>query len=379
MKSAACASPQELSSAIDRKHAEMCAASAEMLRLIADSDDRGLWEADGATSMSAWLAARYRIGKGTAREWVRMAHRARELPEVAGRYAKGLISGDQLRFLTRFVTPETDAYWASQARSYSPQELWVEARRHERETARQAEDAHRHRSLQMWWDTEKPNLYFSGMLAGDQAAAFETAVSRRADRIQRDPEAVSPGEARLADALTSLASETAGAVDPQLPSVVVHADASVLAGDEPPQGATRSETVGGHRLAAETVRRLACDARVDLVLESDGRPVGLGRRGRTVPAHIRRVIRHRDRGCRFPGCGRVRYTDAHHIVHWAAGGKTDFDNLVLLCGSHHRLIHEGGWKIGGTPGVDLQFYDPGGRPAFPPRPELPLAAGSGFP
>jgi hypothetical protein len=285
---------------------------------------------------------------------------------------------DQVRFLSRFVTPETDAHWAREAAGYSPQDLWVEARRHERETARQAEDAHRHRSFQMWWDTEKPNLYFAGMLAGDQAAAFEAAVSRRAEQTPRDPDAVSPGEAQQADALMSFVTKGSSSGDAQqVPMVVVHADAEVLSGEDPTEGSSRSETEKGHRLAADTVRRLACDARVDLVLESDGRPVGIGRRGRTVPAHIRRVVQHRDRGCRFPGCGRVRYADAHHIVHWGQGGPTDIDNLVLLCGAHHRLIHEGGWRIGGKPGRDLQFYDPRGRPAFQPRPELPAA--SGFP
>ncbi len=358
----------------------MTAASARTLEAVVDFDEHGFWAADGATSMSAWLSARYRIAKGTAREWVRVGHALRTLPQLAEAYARASISWDQVRFLTRFVTPGTDAEWARKAVGYSPQELWVEARRHERETARQAEDAHRHRSLQMWWDTEKPLLYISGMLVGDQAAAFEAAITRSAERLPRDPEAVCPAEARLADALMSLATEATGmSGDPHLPSIVVHADAEVLSGAEPSVGASRSETEKGHRLAADTVRRLACDARVDLVLESDGRPVGIGRRGRTVPAHIRRAIRHRDRGCRFPGCERVMHAAAHHIVHWAEGGSTDLDNLVLLCNRHHRLIHEGGWRIGGTPGVDLQFYDPRGKPAFAPRPELPVVVGSGFP
>jgi hypothetical protein len=66
-------------------------------------------------------------------------------------------------------------------------------------------------------------------------------------------------------------------------------------------------------------------------------------------------------------------------VHWAQGGPTNLDNLVLLCDSHHRLIHDGGWRMGGTPGVDLQFYDPRGRPAFDSKPQLPAAVGSSVP
>ncbi|MGH2737355.1 MAG: HNH endonuclease, partial [Actinomycetota bacterium] len=120
---------------------------------------------------------------------------------------------------------------------------------------------------------------------------------------------------------------------------------------------------GGQRLASESVRRLACDGRIEWVLESGGRPVGIGRRGRAVPGQVLRVLRHRDgAACRFPGCERRRWLKAHHLVHWAKGGATDLDNLVLLCHAHHRLIHEGGWRTSGHPARDLRFHDPRGQP-----------------
>jgi hypothetical protein len=53
----------------------------------------------------------------------------------------------------------------------------------------------------------------------------------------------------------------------------------------------------------------------------------------------------RDKGCTFPGCSNTRFVDAHHVRHWAAGGETRLDNLLLLCGRHHRLVHEGGYRI----------------------------------
>lgn len=58
-----------------------------------------------------------------------------------------------------------------------------------------------------------------------------------------------------------------------------------------------------------------------------------------------RQIRYRDHECRFPGCDARRFTQAHHIVWWRHGGRTDLDNLVLLCFFHHRLVHEYGWTI----------------------------------
>ena len=102
-----------------------------------------------------------------------------------------------------------------------------------------------------------------------------------------------------------------------------------------------------------TVRRLACDASIDEVtVEDGGRPLSVGRSRRTIPPAIRRALVIRDRGCRFPGCDRPpAWTDAHHVVHWLDGGETDIGNLALLCRSHHRFVHEGGWMMTARDGV----------------------------
>lgn len=58
---------------------------------------------------------------------------------------------------------------------------------------------------------------------------------------------------------------------------------------------------------------------------------------------MRRALRARDEGCRFPGCTHQYFIDGHHIKHWADGGETSLKNLVQLCRHHHRLVHEGGF------------------------------------
>jgi len=106
-----------------------------------------------------------------------------------------------------------------------------------------------------------------------------------------------------------------------------------------------SELEDGSRVSAEAARRIACDAGLVRVTKSrEGDVLSVGRKTRTIPPALRRALEVRDRGCRFPGCG-SRYTDAHHVVHWADGGETSLSNTILLCRFHHRLVHEEGWKV----------------------------------
>ena len=97
------------------------------------------------------------------------------------------------------------------------------------------------------------------------------------------------------------------------------------------------------------------------LLERDGVPLKLGRRTRTISPALRRALAARDRHCRFPGCTARRFIDAHHIEHWAQGGPTNLDNLIHLCSHHHRLLHEGGYRITRRPGGRLLFSRRDGR------------------
>ena len=124
---------------------------------------------------------------------------------------------------------------------------------------------------------------------------------------------------------------------------MVNVDEDVLVDDDP-DGVC--ELDGGPRLAPETVRRLGCDAStVVLVRAKDGTILTATNKTQTIPRRVRRMLRARDQGCRFPGCGHRTFVDAHHIHHRARGGSHELENLVELCWFHHRLVHEGGWKI----------------------------------
>jgi len=101
-----------------------------------------------------------------------------------------------------------------------------------------------------------------------------------------------------------------------------------------------------HWLTPETAKRLSCDASLVTVLEDDkGNVLNIGRRSRVIPPHIQRALSIRDTGCSFPGCCNTHYLDAHHIKHWAEGGETSLDNLLMLCRHHHRQLHQGKFTI----------------------------------
>jgi len=141
--------------------------------------------------------------------------------------------------------------------------------------------------------------------------------------------------------------------------VVVHAEAEALAGEAEEPGA-RLEN--GPAICAESARRIACDASLLPILHGPKGELDVGRKSRVIPGAMRRALQERDEGrCRFPGCENASWVDGHHIVHWARGGETKLDNLVLLCGRHHRLVHEGGFGVLRKPDGSLLFRRPDGR------------------
>jgi hypothetical protein len=178
-----------------------------------------------------------------------------------------------------------------------------------------------------------------------------------------DVSAETPIAARRADALERIAdgylSGDRDAKGGDRYTVHLHTDINTLQADG--DGA-ESELASGGCVSAETSRRLSCDCGVVPWLEDkEGTTLDIGRRTRSIPPAIRRALDRRDGGCRFPGCTAKHYVDAHHIQHWADGGETRLDNLLLLCRHHHRLVHEGGYGLELNTAGEPIFTTPNGN------------------
>src|SRR6267142_2613076 len=363
--------------------AHLEAATARLLDLIRQFDARGGWNT-GFSSCAAWLSWRVGFAPGAAREHVRVARALGTLPLLSHALARGELYYAKVRELTRVATPETEERLLTVGRAGTAAHVerivrgW---RRMDRKAeAREADRQHGGRALHVYPD-EDGTVRIRGRLTPEVgallmkalAAAREALYQRRADQA---PEAESPTlEQQQADALAVLA-ETAlhHGIEPGAPGeryqVVVHVDAAVLAD---PDQAGQSVLEDGLRVPAGTSQRLACDAsRVVMRHDTDGRLLEVGALTRTIPPALRRALHHRDRGCRFPGCG-VRFGQGHHIRHWAQGGPTTLSNLAMLCRRHHRAVHEEGYQVERQPDGELRFKRPDGRviPEVPPGPNLP--------
>jgi hypothetical protein len=352
--------PADLTDEMDAWHAANSTTLANLLGLIVEYDRAELWTADGATSMAAWLTFQYGLTPRSARDWVEVAHALEDLPAIGTEFAEGRLLFDQVKFACRLATPETDGQWAMEARKHSASRLEVMARRNREITAAESNEAHRQRFLRMRWDPDQRLLRYRGCLPDEQGALFEAAINRLVDQIGRNPVTgvYDEFDARASDALVQMASQSLGSdADPDRATVVVHVSAEALI-----TRAGSGEVESGPGLSIESVRRLGCDGRVEVVAQdSNGSIVGIGRARRTIPSWVSRSLNRRDQGCRFPGCHHRRWVHGHHIRFWSEGGPTDLDNLITLCPFHHRLLHEDGWRIEGDPNGQITWIRPDGR------------------
>jgi len=360
--------PNALVGALDTSQAKVGHAHRELLRLIAEVDRHEAWRDSGARDLAHWLAMRYGLSEWKARRWVAAAHVLEELPRLSEALSAGKLGIDKVAELARFANHETEVGLISWAARVSCAAV---RRRGDLEVRASCEDlatAQRDRFLSWWFWDEGRRFGLEAELPAAQGAIVARALQRLAVTIPDMPgeEGQTFLPARRADALLALCSaRIADDPDPDRATVVVHATGSSL-----DRGTGGCEVEDGPVIHPESARRLLCNARVQTVVEDErGHVVDLGRMTREPSAAMVRQVRYRDRECGFPGCGARRFTEVHHIVWWRHGGRTDLDNLLLICSFHHRLVHELGWSIRREADGEVGWFHPDGiRYRAGPRP-----------
>ena len=361
------------------------AATAQFLALLAEFDRREGWAQHGLSSCAHWLNWQCGISRVAAREKVRTARALESLPKIAAAFGEGRLSYSKVRALTRVATAETEdmlLHIALNGTAAHVERTVRGFRRVQRHRERNEADVlHERRYLDCRRDADG-SVRVEARLSPEVGAMLLKALqAAEAELEERGGDAESAGSAESAASEDVSAETPPRSISQRRADAFEHILGRFLTGKGSGSGAGAHELVvhiahdalrdvpessgasfdHGGSVAVETARRLGCDGALVGVVKGDkGEPLAVGRRTRAVPPAIRRALRLRDGGCRFPDCDRSRYTHAHHIKHWADGGETSLDNLVTLCSQHHRLVHEGGYGVRVRDG-EIEFTRPDGR------------------
>jgi HNH endonuclease len=262
-------------------------------------------------------------------ERLRVAEALEELPVLSERLSGGELSWSALREITRIATPKTEARWAEAAQGRSMREV---------------------------------ERLVSGHRPGDEPDdPTDPAARRHVLRLELSAEAL----ATFREAMAKLRRETGESLDDD--TAVLLMSRQVLGGPTDPGRASyqvaltvcdkceRGQQHGRGELmeiSPEVIDMTRCDAQMI------GPPhVGeAGRAKQTIPPATRRQVMSRDGGrCVVPGCRHAVFVDIHHIEPRAESGDNDTDNLVCLCGAHHRALHRGKLSVEGRVSSGLVF------------------------
>ena len=367
---------------------QMNALNHRLLTLIAEFDLRKSWNVDGTVrSCAHWLNWKCGIALGAAREKVRVAQCLQQLPLIDASFASGEISYSKVRAMSRVATPENEDFLLMIARHGTASHVEKVVAKYKRVQAKNedVQEAEQENDRKLVYYQDRDGMWIiHAKLPPEVGAVVVKAIEAVAAPVQLEKQQA------LQDTKKSVSAETfADAVEEEQPvhfqellqhtradalvamaehflasanqkaelqglkgsercQIMLHVDLSTLSEhsrvNHPVNEQCNMDDM--HWISPHTAKRLSCDASLVTVLEDEkGRVLNIGRRTRIVPAAISRALSIRDKTCRVPGCCESRYVDAHHIKHWADGGETSLDNLVMLCRVHHRQLHQGCFTI----------------------------------
>jgi hypothetical protein len=338
----------------------------ELTRLIREGDDDGDWQAAGCASSPQWVAQVCDSDYATAKRFTETGEALRQLPAINEKMRTGELTLDQGTAAVRHATPETDAQIARMSVGKAPSMIALEARKLVPPKAADDQELYKRRSLSMTWKASRRELVFSGRLPLEQGAVFEQAIwdiAKQQRAAAKKTGEVLEWQQSAADALVTLATHrgirNGDGVKRSPTTLIVHIS----------DDGTPAMLEGAGPISPETAERLTCDAR-RLVIKPHGRDLVHSRVGRCASYAQQRALHNRSGHCQYPGCTAIRELEAHHVLPVERGGKTELDNLILLCPRHHKLLHDHHIRTSGH-GERPTFTDPTGRTITTNQPHAP--------
>jgi hypothetical protein len=395
------------------------AAMCRWLELLGELVRRGVWADQGAKTPGTWLSWRVGIDGSTAREYVRVALRLRDLPAVRDRFAAGTLSYSKVRAITRVAvaaSAEQLLVWADHATAAQLETIVRGLRavqRAQRDELPTGEDPRYRQQVRMLADgtavmTLRGPVEEILALDEDVRALADVLV---ADRLGGDTEdhitaphdpaghdgddagrasdledGAPPRRGTAADRVEALGHAVAAARAADTPvdtsgldrhTMVLQVEARDVAVEPPltrrPDPVAVRDPLGRLRsMDRRVLRRLACGAGIIAArVDAGGSPLDVGRRRRRTNAALRRAVQLRDRHCTYPGCHATRHLHVHHVQLWSEDGPTDLANLALLCHFHHRFVHDRGVHIEVRPDGRHRFTLAASAEALPAVGRLP--------
>ncbi len=389
--------------------AQQHALAAEVVECLAELDGLDGWQGEGYRSLAHWLSIRGKVTMAEGRWYQTAALRLDNVRSVHADARAGKLSVGVLAMAARVATPANEALVAEIVRDTVPTQaarIFAKYRDCQCQHGEPGPDP----DVDYWekhWVDDLGRARYDLALDAPTGALFREAWAAARAAGERDVDPTDLEQRRrlnaneIAGRFAQAMLDAANSAGMRAPGderfcVQVSVDLATLARvlgfdfdvDMPARlGSQCFIPATGQRLGDAELARIVCDAGVQLLVHHDGVPLWLGTEVRTATRHQRRALRFRAgvTGCEFPGCTQTRFVDAHHVRFHGHGGPTDLDNLILLCGYHHRQIHDHGWTITTHRNQSFTFWrgerclgtttrgdTPGGRP--PDLATLPLVA-----
>jgi hypothetical protein len=369
---------------LNAQHARLVSAAVWML------DHTEAWQGDGLWTAEAYVRWRTGVAAGTASKVVDIARRASEFPDCVGALQRGELSLDQLAPIVRHAPSWSDGQMAGLAPRCTVAQISKIARQYPWDLDVPEPEPHADPGVTpesggvesagktmgtrppdaAWWGWDDRGRFRLGVNVGaESGSVIEAALAEARDAVFRAAN-TGIGTIDTVDAVVEIAQRSLDNI--VSPSRRNRYRVNIHIGQDGHPTDSRGRSID--RSAAE---HICCDALIAAVSCDEGRPVSVGRSQHIVPDRTRRIVEHRDGGCRVPGCGNDRFVEVHHIIHWGNRGPTDTWNLICLCPTHHRLHHQGRLGIVGDADLDdgVTFTDANGNSIsrFRARPEPPGA------